>query len=88
MNSIDRRATSIAAGAALILVGTLTGCGINANQAPTTATTATPPRSTTTPSPTEKSISPTGGNVFTPAIKAPPAPSVPPGQHPGRNGIP
>jgi hypothetical protein len=36
----------------------------------------------------EKSISPTGGNLFTPGVKAPPAPAVPPGQHPGINGVP
>jgi len=40
------------------------------------------------PAPTEKSVSPTGGNLFTPGVKAPPAPAVPPGQHPGINGIP
>ncbi|MDT5236856.1 MAG: hypothetical protein QOF47_2843, partial [Mycobacterium sp.] len=40
------------------------------------------------PAPTEKSINPTGGNLFTPPVVAPPAPTVPPGQHPGINGIP
>jgi hypothetical protein len=39
-------------------------------------------------SPTEKSISPTGGNLFTPGVLAPPAQTVPPGQHPGINGVP
>jgi len=37
---------------------------------------------------TEKNVSPTGGNLFTPGITAPAAPSVPPGQHPGINGVP
>ncbi len=93
MNSspIDRRAIAAAAGIALIMVGAVTaGCGSSSNQTPlTTTTTKTSPQSSTAaPPPTEKSISPTGGNVFTPAIKAPPAPTVPPGQHPGLNGIP
>jgi hypothetical protein len=39
-------------------------------------------------SPTEKSISPTGGNSFSPAVTAPGAPGVTPGQHPGINGVP
>jgi hypothetical protein len=82
-----------AGGAALVLMGAVTaGCGTNANQAPsttTTTTTTTSPTSTTVPpAPTEKSVSPTGGNLFTPGVKAPPAPTVPPGQHPGINGIP
>jgi hypothetical protein len=32
-------------------------------------------------SPTEKSINPTGGNLFTPPVYAPPAPTQPPGVH-------
>ena len=36
----------------------------------------------------KKNVSPTGGNLFTPAITAPAAPSVPAGQHPGINGVP
>jgi hypothetical protein len=32
-------------------------------------------------SPTEKSINPTGGNLFTPPVKAPPAPTAIPGDH-------
>jgi hypothetical protein len=39
-------------------------------------------------SPTEKSINPTGGNLFTPPVSATPAQTVPPGQHPGINGVP
>jgi len=83
------------AGGAALITGVLTaGCGTNANQAPssptstTTTTTTVSPSSTAAPAPTEKSINPTGGNLFTPGVKAPPAPAVPPGQHPGINGIP
>lgn len=83
------RITAIAGGAAtLIAMGAvIAGCGNGGNQAPstTTTTTATTTSSTTTPvspvSPTEKSINPTGGNLFTPPVLAPPAPTEPPGVH-------
>jgi hypothetical protein len=55
----------------------------------TTATTTTAPSGTGAPTaPGEKSINPTGGNLFTPPVQATPAPNVPPGQHPGINGVP
>src|SRR4029079_12013074 len=56
---------------------------------PTTTPPSTPPArpATSEPAPTEKSINPTGGNLFTPPVVAPPAPNVPPGQHPGINGV-
>jgi hypothetical protein len=84
---------ALAGGAALVVMGAVTaGCGTSANQAPSTTTTTTAtttsPSSTAAPAPTEKSISPTGGNLFTPGVKAPAAPAVPSGQHPGINGIP
>jgi ABC-type phosphate transport system substrate-binding protein len=81
----------LAGGAALVIIGAVTaGCSSSANQAPSTTTTTTTTTSSpsSTPAPTEKSLSPTGGNLFTPGVKAPPAPAVPPGQHPGINGIP
>jgi len=91
---VDRRRMAVAGGAVLIAVGVLTaGCGTSGNQAPssttttTTTTTTTPPPSSAPASPTEKSINPTGGNLFTPPVVAPPAPNVPPGQHPGINGV-
>ena len=95
-NRIRLRLITLAGGAALVIMGVVTaGCGTNANQAPsttptstTTTTTTVSPSSTAAPAPTEKSINPTGGNLFTPGVKAPPAPAVPPGQHPGINGIP
>jgi len=75
------------AGGALITLGAFTAaCGKN-QQAPststttTTTTTTTPPTSAAPPSPTEKGINPTGGNLFTPGILAPPAPTEPPGVH-------
>ena len=83
-----RRSIAVAGGAALIALGALTaGCSHNGEQAPSTSTTTTTTTSATTPSsaapasPTEKVINPTGGNLFTPGVKAPPAPTEPPGVH-------
>jgi hypothetical protein len=71
----------------LIGLGTLiAACGNNESPAPSSTTTTTPTTSTTVPSsapvsPTEKDLSPTGGNLFTPPVKAEPAPTEPPGVH-------
>jgi hypothetical protein len=84
---LTRRLIAIAAGGALIAMGVLAGCANKGGQAPststttTTTTTTTPPSSAAPPSPTEKVINPTGGNLFTPGVKAPPAPTEPPGVH-------
>ena len=91
MSSNRVRLIGLAGGAALVVMGAVTaGCGTSANQAPSTTptTTTTTSSPSSTPAPTEKTLSPTGGNLFTPGVKAPPAPAVPPGQHPGINGIP
>jgi hypothetical protein len=79
----------IAGGAAIVAMGTLTACGGGGKETPssTTTTTTTTTTSAPAPSPTEKSINPTGGNLFTPPVTATPAPNVPPGQHPGINGV-
>ena len=92
-NRLRPRLIALAGGAVLVaMVAVTAGCGTSGNQAPTTttATTTSSPSSTAAPAPapTEKSISPTGGNLFTPGVKAPPAQTVPPGQHPGINGVP
>src|SRR6478752_474192 len=68
---IRRRIMAVAGGAAVVAMGVITaGCESTSNQAPSTSTTTTtPPPSTTTASPAsppEKSINPTGGNLFTP----------------------
>ena len=88
---ISHRVLAVVGGAVLIV--TAAGCAGSGNQAPpatstTVTTTTTTPSSTPPPAPTEKSISPTGGNLFTPPIQAPGAPTVQPGQHPGINGVP
>ncbi|WP_123028836.1 hypothetical protein [Mycolicibacterium stellerae] len=82
----------VVTGSALIAIGAFaSACGNNGGQTPSTTTTTTttaPSSSAAPPSPTEKGISPTGGNLFTPGNTASPAPNVPPGQHPGINGVP
>jgi hypothetical protein len=91
MNSRNtgRRLMAVLGGAALIGMGALTACGNNGgNQTPTpssTTTTTPPPVSTTSVSPTEKNLSPNGGNLFTPTVLAPPAPTEPPGVHRHKN---
>jgi hypothetical protein len=75
----SRHTRRIAAGlgvAALISMGALTACGGSESPSPTSTTTTTTAPSAT---PTEKSISPSGGNLFTPPVKAPPAPTGMPG---------
>jgi hypothetical protein len=65
-----------------------TACGTSGNQTPSTTSTTTTTTTTPAPAPpTEKSINPTGGNLFTPPVVAPPAATVTPGQHPGINGV-
>jgi hypothetical protein len=56
-------------------------CGTKQESPPTTTPTTTTAPSSATPSPTEKSLDPGGGNLFTPQVKAPPAPTEPPGVH-------
>jgi hypothetical protein len=88
----SRLVMALAGGAALIAIGGLaTACGSSGEQAPSstsTTTATTSPSSAAAPTPTEKGVNPTGGNLFTPGVTASPAPNVPPGQHPGINGVP
>ena len=82
------RVIAAAGGVAVIAMVAMTaGCEGTGNQAPSTSTTTTTTTSlsatTTAPSasPTEKNINPTGGNLLTPQVIAPPAPTEPPGVH-------
>ena len=84
---LARRLAATAGMGAIIAMGGLTACGPG-EKAPetTTPTTTTTSSTTSAPSappvaPTEKSINPTGGNLFTPPVKAPPAPTAIPGDH-------
>ncbi|MET0455532.1 MAG: hypothetical protein ABW137_27140 [Mycobacterium sp.] len=77
-----RRAAAGLGIAAVISMGALTACGGSETPAPSetsTTTTTTEPAPSVTP--TEKSINPTGGNLFTPPITAPPAPTAIPGDN-------
>jgi len=89
---ISRLRMVVACGSSLIAIGAFaSACGNNGGQTPSTTTTTTttsPSSSAAPPSPTEKGVNPTGGNLFTPGVTAPAAPNVPPGQHPGINGVP
>ncbi|KAA0099004.1 hypothetical protein CIW49_11515 [Mycolicibacterium sp. P1-18] len=83
---LARRVAAYAGGAAVVaMVGLTAACGGSSDKAPdTTPTTTTAPSSSSSaPSvtPTEKSINPTGGNLFTPPVKAPPAPTAIPGDN-------
>jgi hypothetical protein len=94
-NRIRRHIGALAGGAAVVaMVAVTAGCGSSGNQAPSTSTTTatttpstTPPPGTTPPatSPTENYINPTGGNLFTPPVRAPALPTQPPGAH-GHHG--
>ncbi len=82
---LARRLTATAGMGAIIAMGALTACG-EGEKAPETTTPTTTTTTPTTPSappvaPTEKSINPTGGNLFTPPVKAPPAPTAIPGDN-------
>jgi hypothetical protein len=89
MNSrrLGRRVAAAVGGSAIIaMVGLTAACGGGGKETPsstttTTTTTTSAPASTPSVAPTEKSINPTGGNLFTPPVYAPPAPTQPPGVH-------
>ena len=80
-NRLARRiAAAVGGGAIIAMIGLTAACGTE-EKAPETSTTT--PSSSSSPSvaPTEKSINPTGGNLFTPPVKAPPAPTAIPGDN-------
>jgi hypothetical protein len=82
-NRLARRVAAYAGGAAIVaMVGLTAACG-GSEKAPETSTTTTTTAPSSAPSvtPTEKSINPTGGNLFTPPVKAPPAPTAIPGDN-------
>ena len=88
-----RRLIATAGMGAIIAMGVLSAC---AREAPapepstvtktvteTAAPPATPAPPQAPPSPVEKSINPTGGNLFSPPVKAPGPPTPAPGNLPG-----
>ena len=85
---MTRRLSAVAGGLAILAMVVLTAsCAKGQQKAPetsttTTTTTTTTPATTSPPvAPTEKSINPTGGNLFTPPVYAPPAPTATSGTH-------
>jgi hypothetical protein len=82
---LARRVAAYAGGAAVVaMVGLTAACGSSSDKAPETttpSTTTAPSSSAPSVTPTEKSINPTGGNLFTPPVKAPPAPTAIPGDN-------
>jgi hypothetical protein len=80
-----RRLAATAGMGAIIAMGVLSACGQGEKApettTPTTTTTTSETTSAPAPAPTEKSINPTGGNLFTPPVKAPPAPTGVPGDN-------
>jgi hypothetical protein len=89
MGRMARRAAALVGGAAIVtMVGLTASCAKQEQKAPetstTTTTTTTSPATPSAPpsvAPTEKSMNPTGGNLFTPTVKAPQAPTAIPGDH-------
>ncbi|HTH86760.1 hypothetical protein, partial [Mycobacterium sp.] len=83
---VGRRLAAISGVSAIIAMGAITAACAKEEKAPETTTPTTTTTTTTTPAPGagappapgEKSINPTGGNLFTPPVQAPPAPNVPP----------
>lgn len=99
MTHTSRRDVTFTAGiVAAAAAALLAGCGSSSQESPSTSTTPTTsattsapettPSGAVTPEPTEKGVEPTGGNLFTPDVKAPNPQTIAPGQHPGINGIP
>ena len=88
-NSDAVRLARVVGGVAVLagLAASVASCSGNGSNAPSTTQ---PPTTTTTttqsatrgeppPAPTDKSINPTGGNLFTPTVHASPAPTAIPG---------
>ena len=77
-SQLTRRVAAGLGVAAFLSMGALTACGGSESTSPSSTTTTT---TTTAPSvsPTEKGLNPTGGNSFSPPVKAPPAPTGIPG---------
>jgi hypothetical protein len=87
---MGRRLVATAGMGAILAMGVLSACASKEAPAPETVTktvteTAAPPAAPAPPPqapvPTEKAINPNGGNLFTPPVQAPAAPTEPPGVH-------
>lgn len=88
MTSFRHSRTLTCCVAAAALVTSLAACSSSEKESPTSTTpttTTSSPASESPTSPTEKSINPTGGNLFTPEITAPGPPTPAPGNLPGNH---
>jgi hypothetical protein len=74
-----RRIAGVLGVAAIVSMAVLTACSGSETESPPSTTTT--PSTTADVTPTEKRIGPTGGNSFSPQVKAPPAPTAIPGNH-------
>nr|WP_082690504.1 hypothetical protein [Mycobacterium sp. M26] len=72
------RATAALALLILGITGLVSACDARQEKAPPSPQTST---SVAPPSPTEKAVTPGGGNSFSPTVKAPPAPTAIPGDN-------
>ncbi|EHB53745.1 hypothetical protein MycrhDRAFT_4208 [Mycolicibacterium rhodesiae JS60] len=86
MNSpiVGARIAAVIGGAALIAMASfVSSCSKTENQAPSPSTSTVAPTTTSSPpaTPTEKVMSPTDGNKFSPSVVAPPAPTESGGNH-------
>ena len=84
--SIRARIAAVVGGAALITMASfVASCSKDENKTPppatTTTTVSTTPSSSPSATPTEKVLSPTDGNKFSPGVLAPPAPTQDGGNH-------
>ena len=81
-NRLVHRVTAAAGGTALIaMIGLTAGCGGEKKTPETPSSTTTTTTTTSAVTPTEKSLNPNGGNLFTPSVTANPAPTATPGTH-------
>ncbi len=80
---LGRRRLAVGIGViAIAAMGTLSACaGEEKKEEPTTTTTTTTTTPPPPPTPTEKGLTPGGGNKFTPTVIAPPAPTAVPGDN-------
>jgi cytoskeletal protein RodZ len=83
--SFGTRIAALVGGAALITMASfVASCSKTENKTPppsTTTSVSTTPSSSPTATPTEKVLSPTDGNKFSPSVLAPPAPTQDGGNH-------
>ena len=80
--AVRTRIAAVVGGAALVAMASfVSSCSKSENPAPSTPTTSTTPSSSVPATPTEKVLSPSDPNKFSPTVIAPPAPTESGGNH-------